>query len=162
MSAIEDRRQEINKKRWERWRAQQNVEREKTYCYWGEWSDHCDCQNQNVVGDYVLISAYADFDRNRVDVYWRYELCHCLAGLASMGPWGTLTITIDYCGSGGPSKSHTIDYVFGDDGWDYFTGLNESNCYGASCYLDAYYKCCGPEHCDRITFKHGCGCTMHP
>ena len=34
---------EINKIRWEGWRAKQNKEREKTYCYWSEpwneWSD---------------------------------------------------------------------------------------------------------------------------
>lgn len=44
MSAIEERRQEINKKRWERWRAKQNVERGKTYCYWGDWSDVTACE----------------------------------------------------------------------------------------------------------------------
>jgi len=42
MSAMDERRQEINKKRWERWRAQQNKEREKSYFHcWGEWSDYC-------------------------------------------------------------------------------------------------------------------------
>jgi len=162
MGMQEKIRREINKMRWERWRAQQKVEREKTYCYWSEWSDICDCQTSDGLGNYVLISATADFGRNRVDVYWRYELCHCLPNEAYVGPWGTLTITIDYCNGGGPSKSHTIDYVCGDEGMDHFTGLNESNCYGASCYLDAYYNCCGPEYCNRITFKRGCGCVLHP
>jgi len=41
MNVIDGIRPEVNKKRWERWRAQQNVEREKTYCYWGEWSGNC-------------------------------------------------------------------------------------------------------------------------
>ena len=36
-------RQEINKIRWEKWRAKQNNEREKTYFHcWGESSDYCE------------------------------------------------------------------------------------------------------------------------
>ncbi|MDI6811459.1 MAG: hypothetical protein QMD80_07315 [archaeon] len=168
MRVINGIRQKINKKRWERWRAQQKTKSEKTYCYWNnwgewsEWSDICNCQTSNGHGNYVLISATADFGQNRVKVYWDYELCHCGPYEAHVGPWGTLTITIDYCNGGGPSKSHTIDYVCKDDGVDDFPGLNESNCYGASCYLDAYYKCCGPDYCDTIPFKRGCGCVLHP
>jgi len=36
MKVIEKLRREINRKRWEQWRAQQKVEREKTYCYWSD------------------------------------------------------------------------------------------------------------------------------
>ena len=41
MGVIEEIRLRINKIRWERWRAKQNKELEKSYCYaWGEsWSD---------------------------------------------------------------------------------------------------------------------------
>jgi len=43
-------RREINKKRWERWRAPQNVEREKTYCYWGEVPECGECSATAGVG----------------------------------------------------------------------------------------------------------------
>ncbi|MDI6810672.1 MAG: hypothetical protein QMD80_03205 [archaeon] len=39
MSVIDRGRQEINKKRWERWRAQQKTKSEKIYCYWNNWGD---------------------------------------------------------------------------------------------------------------------------
>ena len=46
---------EINKKRWERWRAKQKAEREKTcfYC-WGQWSNWgeaiCNCEGEDEIG----------------------------------------------------------------------------------------------------------------
>jgi len=40
VGVIDKVRQEINKKRWERWRANQKTKREKSYCYsWSNWSD---------------------------------------------------------------------------------------------------------------------------
>lgn len=43
MSVVDDIRQRINKRRWERWRARQNKEREKSYCYWGEVPECGEC-----------------------------------------------------------------------------------------------------------------------
>ncbi|MEA2074729.1 MAG: hypothetical protein U9O85_03220 [Euryarchaeota archaeon] len=38
-------RQETNKMRWEKWRAEQKTEREKTYFHcWGDWSDVTACE----------------------------------------------------------------------------------------------------------------------
>ena len=46
---------EINKKRWERWRAKQKAEREKTYFYcWDQWSNWgeaiCNCEGEDEIG----------------------------------------------------------------------------------------------------------------
>ena len=39
MGVIEEIRRRIDKIRWERWRAKQNKELKKSYCYaWGEWN----------------------------------------------------------------------------------------------------------------------------
>jgi len=54
MSAIDERRQEINKMRWEKWRAEQKNEREKTYFHcWGDWGNWSDCS--------VVSGPYIDF-----------------------------------------------------------------------------------------------------
>jgi len=43
MSVTDEIRQRVNKKRWERWRARQDKEREKTYFYcWDEVVCKCD------------------------------------------------------------------------------------------------------------------------
>jgi len=65
MKVIEKLRREINRKRWEQWRAQQKVEREKTYCYWS------DCN--------VVSGPYIDFYIKN----WRSGTSNCQGGSGS-------------------------------------------------------------------------------
>ena len=64
MGVIEEMRRRINKIRWERWRAKQNKELEKSYCYswvesWSVWGNWQECPGS---GDCHSVSgAYIDF-----------------------------------------------------------------------------------------------------
>ena len=71
MGVIEEMRRRINKIRWERWRAKQNKELEKSYFYargesWNEWQE-CPGSGNSVSG------AYTDFYIR----YWRSGQSDC-------------------------------------------------------------------------------------
>jgi len=76
MKVIEGLIREINKRRWERWRARQNKEREKSYFYCTPppVTDTCEAYTNHINGDnYLYIyDAVGRFDENRVSVSWQY------------------------------------------------------------------------------------------
>ena len=54
MTVIDEIKSKINKIRWERWSAKQNVKRKKTYCYWDDWNNWNDWSDCSVVsGPYI-------------------------------------------------------------------------------------------------------------
>jgi hypothetical protein len=76
MNVIDELRQEINKKRWEKWRLQQKTKREKTYCYWGEWSDSCeDIDTGSPYCAYAEIKATLYAASDKVKVHYIGRCC---------------------------------------------------------------------------------------
>lgn len=150
---------EINKKRWERWRAKQKTEREKTcfYCWsgvwsewsgiwqgdWGEWSDYCDdVETEYCSQAKVEATLYASSNRIKVHYY-----ANCCLG-ADCG--GCLLyrcyVRTKICGPGycSEEKEHEFGYGVcykdGDDWFDIESGHENDEHYAhvtAECHCGA-------------------------
>ena len=152
----------INKKRWERWRAKQDKEREKTYfhCWsgvwcdwsgiwqgdWGEWSDYCD-DTDDSPNDcaHAKVEATLYASSNRIKVHY-YALC---CGVPACGGCALYKcyVRTKICGPGYCSelKEHEFGgflqpcYADGDDWFDIEAGHENDEH-----YAHVYAECnCG-------------------
>ncbi len=148
---------ELNKIRWEQWRAKQDKEMEKTYCYWGENIDRrlCETSSEDAHTDSLYMSASGDFRRNEVSVYCQYEVCKCPPSYAWGYLEGTLIISVD-----GHSRTHIIDGVCSDTKDEYFPGLEESNTYHASVEISSNWLCATPRDNFCQEFNRTIGCML--
>lgn len=141
-------RQEINKIRWEKWRAKQNKEREKTYFHcWGEvLPGGCEDRDESGRQNFVEILAEIYWSQRKIKVHWWCEMCHCPDWMAWASPSGTVKIAISYDGSGtGPSETYDI-YSCNGEGQKTFD-VEARNGYCIDGYFDAGYKCCDLTGC---------------
>jgi len=158
MKVIEGLIREINKRRWERWRARQNKEREKSYFYCAPppVTDTCEAYTNHINGDnYLYIYAVGRFDENRVSVSWQYQVCKCPPYYAWGYLTGTLKITVD-----GGSKTRSIDGVCSDDGTVTFVGLEESDHYFVEARIESQWQCSSPQDTFWTTFNRTIGCEL--
>lgn len=159
MDADIDIENEINKKRWERWRRKQNKEREKTYCYWGEEvpPGGCGDKDEDGPGNFIEILAEIYWSQRKIRVHWWCEMCHCAPGWAWASPSGTVKIAISYDGSGtGPSETYNIDSCNGE-GQKTFD-VEARNGYCIDGYFDGGYKCCDPQGCSGYPVHRHASC----
>jgi len=148
---------EINKKRWERWRRKQNKKREKTYCYWGEVPSGCEDKDEDGLGNFIEILAEIYWSQRKIKVHWWSEMCHCVGHYAWAWPSGTVKIAISYDGSGtGPSETYNIDSCNGE-GQKTFD-VEARNGYCIDGYFDAGYKCCDPHGCNGVSVHRHASC----
>lgn len=177
MGVIEKIRQEINKKRWERWRAQQNVKREKTYCYWGNWSGNWfDWNDWPDWFDWFEWSDWSDWSDTCSSA------CSCPAGCCGVyvsEDYNKATcklkvaVTAAFCLQGGYNSDHCGNTMGGSASvYACETAVSGSWC-GCEGNWECGYMCIGinedvecsvpPEWCDYPMKAHaegGCSCGL--
>ncbi len=146
MKVIDDRRQKINKKRWERWRARQDKEREKSYFFcwgdWSNWSDYCeDSDDSPNHCAHAKVEATLYASTNKIKVHYS---AGCCGGPECGNCIYECKVRTKICGSGycSEEKEHTfghfVCYASGDDWFDIKSGHENDEHYA---YVDVSCFC---------------------
>lgn len=162
----------INKIRWERWRAKQKAEREKTcfYCWeqWNQWSNWSDvpptCQDSSdasIICKYIEIKATLYKSSEQIKVHW-YAAC-CMPDIDKCGSalFQTQKVTVKVCQHRSDNsvvceeKTHTYSGAqgSGDDFFDVDVGPDINK-----------YSCCGTVECYCFAFTGSTytSCDLYP
>lgn len=148
MSVKDEIRQKINKKRWERWRAQQNKERQKTYFFcWNEWSDYCeDTDTSPNLCAYARVQATLYAATDRVKIHYTGTCCagpEC--GNCIYNCWlRTRICTTEIINSGycTPWQQENFGYFVCTKSGDHWHDIEEGwEEYEHKAYVDVYCNC---------------------